>query len=233
MKYYIYISDSKVSMLHRQIAQSTGKNREAELGFDIKLLRGHIRESRGIPENSITRLDEVVEELHASELVGAVEDPKQYIGGVLPMTWSTYGFLRKGEESPITFWGFCEKSDYPFTGTVMALAGSRHNLLGQQQEGHAHSHSLTPEMTRWFIENLEDPFEDADVLRKHKEYAASLKEYDVANGAWLAATQASGAPGQYEFVAKLLHSSEWPRGFRGSKTTRILLASPLYVAIAE
>ena len=140
------------------------------------------------------------------------------------------------EASPITFWGFCEQPVHPFAGTVLALAGSKYHLLGQQREGSVHSHSLTPEMTRWFLENLEDPFDDSAVrLKRSGEYPRHndrLTDNDVANATWLAATQASGAKSMYEFVAKVLHRSEWPNGFRAS-TTRIILGSPLYVALAE
>jgi len=230
MKYYIYISDSKVSMLHQQIAQTGKRNRESSLGFDVKLLRGHIKETHGLPENSITRLDKVVHELNTSGLVGSVEHPKEYLGGVLPMTWCTYGY----EKPAITVWGFSEESDHPFSGTVMALVGSQHNLLGQQYGGLTDSGSLTPQMTQWFIDNLEEPIEDDDVRKKDRERFGPMRNEvdDVPLGAWLAATQAEGTRGQYEFVAKLLHKSEWPEGVF-CKTKRIILASPLYVAYSE
>jgi len=218
-------------MLYAQIAQSTGRTREASLGFDVKVLQGHIKEARGIPENSLTQLDQVVIALNSSNLVGTIESPKGYIGGVLPMTWGMYGF---DEDSPITFWGFCEERKYPFSGAVMALAGSSYHLLGQQRDGNTHSHSRTEMMTRWFLDNLGEPFDlpDADHRDKFDVDKRPLSESDVANGAWLAATQARGTTAMYEFVAKVLHRSEWPEGFR-LQTRRIILASPLYVAMAE
>lgn len=232
MKYYVYISESKISMLYAQIANSANLNREASLGFDIKVLKGSIKESRGVPENSLTQLDHVLRSLRESEMVGTIEQPKQYVGGVLPMKWASYGFY--GENSPITFWSFSEKADDPFSGTVIALAGSTYNLLGRQNPGRASSHSLTLEMTDWFLKNLDGPFDDKRT-NVHPPFfkKKNLDDYDVANGAWLAATQAGGPTAIYEFVAKILHRSQWPQGFRHSGTTQVILGSPLYVAIAE
>jgi hypothetical protein len=235
MKYYIYLSESKVSMLYAQISQCTGVKREASLGFDIKLLKGHIKESRGIPEHSFAQLDEVISALNKSDLVGTVKDPKEYIGGCLSMTWCTFGGSFGDKKSPITFWGYCEESHYPFSGTVMALAGSKYHLLGEQRAGRAHSHSGTPMMIQWFLENLDDPFENSEEsIKDAKHYVGegAISNDDVTNGAWLAATQAKGHTAKYDFVAKVLHKSDWPEGFR-SKTNRVILGSPLYVAFAE
>src|SRR5262245_4239618 len=155
MKYYVYISDSKIEMLYNQIATSTDRSREASIGFDVKVLKGEIKQGRGVPENSVTRLNEVVEALRNSDAVGTIDAPKKYIGGTLPMTWSSYGWSYSGEESPITFWS------YSATGIAMALAGSRYNLLGEQRQGNAHSHSLTTTMVQWFLDNLQDPVPDS------------------------------------------------------------------------
>ena len=53
----------RMAMLHAQIVQSTDHTREASSGFDVKILKGHIKESRGIPQNSLTRLDGVIRRL--------------------------------------------------------------------------------------------------------------------------------------------------------------------------
>lgn len=224
MKYYLYISDSKIEMLYNQIATSTENSREASIGFDLKVLKGEIKQGRGVPENSVTRLNEVVKALRDSDAVGSIDAPKKYIGGNLRMTWSTYGGI--GDESPITFWS------YSAPGIAMALAGSKYNLLGEQRPGTAHSHSLTPPMVQWFLDNLQDPVpETTKGLAEWDE--GELDEYDIANGTWLAATQTKGIKESTEFVARVLHDSKWPQGFRGSDAKRILLASPLYVASVD
>jgi hypothetical protein len=44
MKYYVYVSESKINMLFEQTATAIQGKREAKLGFDIKLLKGSIKE---------------------------------------------------------------------------------------------------------------------------------------------------------------------------------------------
>ena len=229
MKYYIYISQTKIDMLYGQIQTAHSETREASLGFDIKLLKGDLKDSRGIPDNQFTKLDKVLSSLNKLDLVGDIDSDKEYISATLDMKWGSYG----GEsEAPITFWGY-STFEYPFTGLVLALAGSKYHLLGEQRDGYAHSHSLTNAMTEWFLLNLgERHQEQIYLMNRHQRINTSdLDNYDVANGAWLAATQIEGQVCKYEFVAKVLHRSEWESGFRTSKTNKIMLATPLYVAM--
>jgi hypothetical protein len=40
MKYYVYISKTKLEMLYGQIKSAKANTREASIGFDIKVLKG-------------------------------------------------------------------------------------------------------------------------------------------------------------------------------------------------
>ena len=122
MKYYLYLSEPKIQMLHAQISVGTERKREASIGFDLKVLKGQVKESRALPETAIPKLLEVIQQLQRSDLVGTIEDPKQYIGGTLQMKWATYGdeLFPGDQRSPITFWGHCQNVKYPHEGTVMA-----------------------------------------------------------------------------------------------------------------
>ena len=80
MKYYVYVSKTKVSMLYSQIEES-GREREASSGSSI---------TRGIPENTFIQLQKVLRNLNACEQVGTVACPRPYIYGVLPMKWVTW-----------------------------------------------------------------------------------------------------------------------------------------------
>lgn len=51
MKYYVYVSKSKIEMLFAQVSRSEQERREAFLGFDIGLFEGGRKKSRGIPDN--------------------------------------------------------------------------------------------------------------------------------------------------------------------------------------
>jgi hypothetical protein len=200
------------------------------LGFDIKLLKGDIKDSRGIPDNQFTKLDKILTSLSKLDLVGDIDSDKEYIHATLDMKWGSYGW--EDEDTPITFWGY-STFEYPFTGLVLALAGSKYHLLGEQRDGNAHSHSGTNAMTKWFLTNLGEQHQELLFLPNSYQRikAYDLDDSDVANGTWLAATQIKGQICKYEFVAKVLHRSEWASGFRESETTKIVLATPLYVAM--
>jgi hypothetical protein len=86
-------------------------------------------------------------------------------------------------------------------------------------------------MVQWFLENLEEPFPNSKA--HHPGLPKNLEEFDIANATWLAAAQAKGIKESTDFVARVLHLSNWPQGFRRSNVRRILLASPLYVASGD
>jgi hypothetical protein len=145
------------------------------------------------------------------------------------MIWATYWEPR----SSITFWAHVNR------GLVLALAGSAYHVLGEQREGHAASASLTSAIAHWIHSNIEEPFpKDAyEYAQKTTTYLdgeeSKLSDYDIANGVWLAARFAKGQSSRFEFVAKVLHQSKWPDGFRDGKSKRIVLASPLYVSLSR
>ncbi len=233
MKYYLYLSEEKIEMLFQQLNSASADEREASIGFDWKLLKGSLKEKRETKANYFQKLEQVINELKKLDLVGDVGGDANYISGTLKMRWGTYGFGHP-DPLPITFWGY-STYEFPFSGMALALAGSSYHLLGEQKEGGAHSHSLTGNMVNWFLNNLENEFtdEEIEILNKEKDNGHSLDEYDIANGTYLAATQISGQEAKYEFVAKVLHRSHWPEGFRMSDTNKVVLATPLYVALCE
>lgn len=233
MKYYTYVSDTKIEMLYQQVQSSEQLKKEATFGFDIKLLKGQVKESRGIPENRFTKLESIIKQLKKSESIGGLEDKKPYILMKGLLTWGTFEDFdhERDSESPITYWGTVRQN------AVVGFAGSKHNLLGQQANGYAHSHSLTPAIVNWIYKNLNEPFPELGVQRARKNgsrfHSHDLTEYDVANAIYLASTQISGQESNFELLAKVLHDSEWPEGFRHRHINRVVLGTPLYVAFDE
>jgi len=250
MKYYTYVSLAKIEMLYGQIGQST-RETEASLGFDIKILKGEIKEKIHPEKNIFDKLDTVVAGLKKLDLVGDLAGEKPYLYLTHQMRFGGYDcseFATRsatgaatvpGGASPIAFWG-SNHFEGPFEGTALALAGSSYHLVGERPEvwSNVHSHSLTGAMTAWFVGNLQDDFskdfrENVEKAVKDDPPEFKMNNDDVANGAWLAANQMSGQISNCEFVAKVLHRSVWPEGFRHSDTRKIILGSPLYVCLAE
>jgi hypothetical protein len=230
-KYYVYVSEHKIRMLYGQTSHGVAEPSDAALGFDINSPKGSVKGTLGVPETGVIRLRTVLNELGRTDLVGAIDEPKPYIRGALAMVWAGYGWASK-KEAPITFWGHCSDK------IILGMAGSSYHVLGNQRGGIAHSHSLTPAIMEWFRENLDEPIpppdENARFTEMARERARKLGEHDIANATWLAVTQMKGYQVKFEFVAKVLHRSHWPEGFRlSAPNTTIILASPIYVAMDE
>lgn len=210
-------------MLHGQIGKAKGRKREASIGFDIKLLKGDIKESRDIDDSISVKLSETIKQLDDAGLIGTLRSQRHpFIRASCDMIWATYGW----GESNITFWG------YQRGPLLLALAGSKFHVLGEQRVGTAFSHSLTGAIQSWIYTNIAEPFPKGTIASTKEAGWGLLRDSDIANGMWLGVTQARGEQNKFEFVAKVLHRSNWPNGFRGSPTKRIILASPLYVALA-
>jgi hypothetical protein len=223
MKYYIYISESKIEMLYSQIAASEGQKKESLLGFDLKVLKGHLKESRQIPDNKFAQLEKVVSSLESNDQVGEIIGTKPYIKGNLEMTWASFGL----RESPVTFWG-CVTESY-----ALALAGSKYNVLGQKPDGSTHSHSLTDEIGRWMFDQFGDSNPEAkkDADTAFGKGHAKPDAFDIGNGTWLAVSEIEGSVNQFEFIAKVLHRTPFYPERSPGYETNLILATPLYVAM--
>jgi hypothetical protein len=234
MKFYQYISAPKIEMLHQQIARQSVE-REASIGFDIKLLKGSLITKANGELSDHQKVDEIVGDLKKKRLVGAIEEGKPYVYASLNLKFGGYG-ERLRKTSPIAFWGSASLN-YPLRDYAFAMAGSRHNLMGEAKNtpDTANSHSLTDAMVTWFLENLPDiePDDYNEDYLNGPWGQEGITNFGIANAAWLAAQQIGGQNGKFEFVAKVLHRSDWDDGFRGSPIKKIVLATPLYVAMGD
>jgi hypothetical protein len=227
MRYYIYISETKIDMLFSQIIKSEDERREASLGFDLTVLKGELKESRGIPANKFKKLDTTIGALTKKGVIGSLEENKPYISGKLRMTWASFGFR---SNSPITYWGYFSRK------LVLGLAGSKHHLLGEQAGGSAHSHSLTGPIVNWILREFGDtPPEDEDIeeaQRHYYDFSDSIDHSDISNAIWLAGSQIKGQRSDFDFVAKVLHRGKH-RSYGDTNEWEVILATPLYVAMEE
>ena len=220
-------------MLYKQTAGQSAMM-EAILGFDVKVFKSSIKLTQSGQISDIKKLEAVVHQLQSLRLVGDLDEGKPYVRGSLKLKFGGYGEY-SAAPSPIAFWGGANL-DYPNRDLAFAMAGSRRNLIGEATEVQctASSHSLTDQMVKWFLTNIRDPEEPPEpVPTDHQIDHRVLDDYDVANGTYLAASQMGGISGRFQFIAKVLHRSTWKDGFRASSCNRILLATPLYVALDE
>ena len=123
MRYFEYISDSKVNMLLPQISSSEKKSISAEIGFDVKLLQGKLKTSRNVLDDRVHRLLAVERHILKNENIGSIGDSKLWIAGE---GWAMAGNIK--EDSQAVFY-FLRQN-----GTYLALGGSARNLIGNESK---------------------------------------------------------------------------------------------------
>ncbi len=123
MKYYIYISDTKVDMLYPQIPKSILKKIASTLSIDLKLLGAEISVAGKGNSSDDTRYSKVqiVSEYIEKHLdVGSIDAPSTYLKGKLSMGWGpTLGIAYFGGNT---------------ARTILGLGGSGHHIIGSNQE---------------------------------------------------------------------------------------------------
>ena len=121
MRYYYYISDSKVDMLLPQIPNALQRKFASEIGFDIKILKGSIKEQRDSLSDRVSRLQTVEKYLRKN-----VE-----IGNSLDSTWfggEMFGSSVMSKQAPnaVFFWG-------EFENCLLLMGGSAKHLIGCEE----------------------------------------------------------------------------------------------------
>ena len=120
MKYYIYISDTKVDMLYPQIPKPLLKKIASSLSIDLKLLGAEVRVGAKKNTSDETRYAKVriVSEYIEKHLdVGSVNAPSTYCKGTIQMNWGPIG------DHSIYFTGATSQ-------TSIGLGGSLKHVIG-------------------------------------------------------------------------------------------------------
>ena len=223
MKYYVYISDAKVDMLLAQIPHDAKQRLATEFRFDLKLLSAARKTETESEDNRFSRLDAVVTFIREFGNLGTVDAPDEYFEGSLAMRWGPYGskgFADGADKEPLIYFGGVTDQ------TIVGLGGSMKHIIGNTGATQAHSYSATPML----LARLKRELDSDDTLIGSPEDASAID----ASAGWelpaveLATTESEGPKQQLEFMAKRLM---YGRGY--SKKKKILLGTPLYVALMD
>jgi hypothetical protein len=209
MKYYIYISDTKVDMLFAQIPQSILKKISGELNINLGMVSVSLKEK----QNEQTRFDKVnVVSNYINEHldVGDVDHPKAYFKETVSTRW---GPLFGGDTENLVF--FAGKTHQ----TIFGLGGSSQHVMGQQKGQSPGPNSFTPSILASLkkLDIHSDFGALSDDIASHSDPLRLVSDA----AAWL-----EGPEEKLEFLAKKL-----VEGSLNSK--HILLGSPIYVAYAD
>ena len=229
MRYYVYISDSKVDMLLPQIPHDTKRKIATEFKLDIKIFGAARRTETETEEDRIFRLETVAEHIYTNEDVGTPDQPATYFAGTLPMRWGPFGLQRFGadrdEKSPIVYFAGS-------TGqTLVGLGGSSKHVIGNVGPSNPTDWlgSVAPILFQLLMRNATN--------EEHE-----LNDDDDENGTpnlyilgrkMTASFQEMGGPDQrLEFLAKKMLAGETMSDRRDGEPF-LILGTPLYVALAE
>lgn len=210
-RYYLYISDSKVDMLLPQIDPAFVAKRGSEIGVKLSVLSLK-RTAERAGNDRMARLERVVRYLHDHGDLGSVDEPGQFFWGLLPMQWGRF----PGAASLVFAGGRADR-------TIVGLGGSGRHLVGSVPNvgDEAQTWSQLPPMLDGLASDLEDELvveaAEAPLDRADKTALATVSR----------AVGRLASPAQHlEFVAKRLLHGEYDG-------TRVLLGSPVYIALVD
>ncbi|GAA3811026.1 DUF7019 family protein [Streptomyces phyllanthi] len=210
VRYYLYVSDAKVDMMLAQIDPAYARKRVTEFSIGLTVA-GAKRTVEAVGPDRFTRLERVLRHLEDHADLGTVDEPGQYVHGVLPMQWSVIG-----DGDTVYFGGRTER-------TVVGLGGSAGHVLGTVAGEPPPQTRLSASVPPVLLDRLAAPAQqdgtgDPDAL------ATVVQANGVLRG-----------PAQtVEFVAKrmLYGPCPYPELQRGGDMA-VLLGSPLYVALVD
>jgi len=216
MRYYHYISDSKLDMLSPQISSSKSSTIKAEIGFNVGLLNGKIATDRLEPSDRIAKLESVERHLKKHESIGTIDDPEQWIEGTADALAT-----RITEDSKAVFYFIRTERTY------LALGGSVGHLIGAHP---SRKSAFGYSYAEWLIKLLADIqtnprlfFRDDDAIAEHVELGVE------GNNSWVpmifhqvSYRRDSTFDLPIHFLARRIREGIY-------RDKRVVLASPLYV----
>ncbi|MEU6822430.1 SAVMC3_10250 family protein [Streptomyces atriruber] len=204
MRYYLYVSGTKLDMLYEQIPPKLLKRIAVEAKVDLKVLSVAVQSPRA-DATTYDRLDIVEAYLEREFDVSWMTEPRPWFRGDLELRIAGYG----SPEGPTFMTG--RDGD-----TVIALIGSAHHLLGQRTapETIQASYSMLPSLFR-LLDDTPGRAHGQDAAHQVLDFAEALSEPPVYG----------------EFLARrLLHGTATGRDGR---QVDIVVGTPLYVAMAD
>jgi hypothetical protein len=228
VKYYVYISDSKVDMLAAQVPLGFRERIAAELKVDLKVFSVSLAQ---VPseETRYSKVALVARHLDEEGLVGTVDEAAGYVAGVLPMHWGPWIHHDYGHYDPdvpmVWFAGETEQ-------TAVGLAGSMKHLLGETERSLPEG-GIYPTFTSFSnfsailsVLVLEEGGGGSEVEPSETADAISAIRQLTQRGVGAGRTM-DIAPQPLEFLARRLFEAT------GEDGKRVLLGSPIYVAHAD
>ncbi len=215
IKYFVYISDSKIEMLYEQIPWEGRKNLSYELGVDFGMIKARFSNVQN-PVAQATKIKMI--EKYISRRTGTVGSSRSYFRGEMEMIWGPYYQSDEEFENFVYFGG-------EFLGTQVGLGGTKTNCLGISQNKGEQITSFS--LSSYLLSALARGKEFPDPKRIHSKGYTLRDVQTPALKAVVLANKSLAYPKQrMKFLAK--------RFLLGSVDARpVLIGSPIYVALAD
>lgn len=230
LKYYRYISDTKVNMLYPQIRKGI-RDHLKSVGFDVNLrvvsISTKLKEAEEW-ESKLSKLHAIINYLVENDEVGTVDSPKEYFKGTVQMRQGPYG--GPWYRGLVYFGGYTDQ-------TVIGLGGSLNHVIGDQGTAQTHSQSNTPYLLKTLTRELQlppSPYSQSTDYEEEEENDVFLENNFIA--VCIATKQMKGPKENFEFIAKrLLYNPNFPQdlGHFCCDKRKVLLGSPIYVSLSD
>jgi len=238
MKFYTYISDTKVDMLYAQIPISVRNKVATELKIDLQVLSTTFKQDSA-ETTRFSKLKVVTEYVEKHEKVGTIDSPSFFFRGVLPMRWG-----KLFDTDAVYFGGITKK-------TVLGLSGSGKHVIGEVGTSET---GLPGSGATFLMQLIQMDAHGASLLKENNEgiteeqkkalqTLAKLQGWDTGedriNQLLLSVVKSitentEGPVQKLEFLAKrLIEGYDLRTNPSNPEAKRILLGSPIYIALAE
>lgn len=215
IKYYVYISATKVDMLYSQIPPAFLKGAEAELKINLGVISTSLKgrgpeEAKELP----ARVAAIASYLRDQRKVGPVDSSSEWVEGSTSMRW---GCVHE-YASDIAFFG----GKIGFTTT--ALLGSSESIIGAPKTSEANHAPFYYTMKFFNQMLLNRRFKAADDWEVAADDADDRDPpyYSYAESVAIAMKALKGTESSLEFLALVLHRQE-----------KLIVGTPLYVALSS
>lgn len=226
LRFFIYISDAKVSMLYDQLAGATKTS--VSIRSKLRLAIAEVERTR-LTEPSETlfaKLDAAVVALRSQEQIGNIDEPGTYFEGEFPMRWGLYqDHGRPDGEAPLVYFGGETES------TVLGLGGSARHVIGFSGATSTGSRSATPYLVAQLLDGLGADPTGWNSWRSSKEHSGVSEVFEAI--AW-ANHNLKGPTQTLKFVAKTLAVGAARSNVTESgELKKCILGSPIFVEFAR
>src|ERR1700674_859806 len=225
MKYYVYISDSKLDMLYSQVPHAVKKKVSTDLKIDFKVFGGSRTSEKETEENRMTKLEAVVRFIEENEDVGTVDSDGSYFADSLEMRWGIPQVRDAAVggrvlSALVSFGAMLGSTSVGLFGSACHLIG----VGGSPQPGDIKT-TMGGESTYFNIVAAVNGMFGQDQAEVGRGDLASNEE--VLQQFVRFTQRMSGPQQRLEFLAKRLAVGAARNG------CRVLIGTPLYVALAE